>query len=353
MANTDKTPAKAQGTQAPNHEHNAPTTGHEWDGIQEYNNPLPRWWVWVFLASIVFSIGYVIYYPAFPTVYTTVSGWTSLGQLEARSKAAMGDKQAFEDKIAAMDVQAIENDNEVRTYATAAGKMLFSVNCSQCHGSGGAGAKGYPNLLDDEWIHGGTLADIAFTITHGIRNTTDPEARNPGPMAAYGKDELLTKEQIDDVVNYLSVLAHGFKPNESTERGKTVFAENCALCHGDNGQGNRELGAPKLNNAIWLYGGSNKDRFETLWNGRAGVMPAWGPKLSASDIKKLAIYVHGLGGGEAVAPVEASPTEAVTPAPVEAVAPAPAAAPEGAPVAAPAPAEAPAAAGDAATPAAE
>lgn len=308
MANTDKSPRQDSPRQdtprkdtfeAPNKLKQVQTTGHEWDGIQEYNNPLPRWWVWVFLATIVFSIGYVAYYPAFPLVHDTLSGWTSVGQLHDEMRAAQADKQEFEDNMAAMDMQAIADDAEMRTYATAAGRMLFAVNCSQCHGSGGAGAKGYPNLLDDEWIHGGTLQDIAYTIRHGIRNTTDPEARNPGPMPAYGKDELLTKEQIDDVVNYLSVLAHGFKGNESTERGKIVFIENCALCHGEQGQGNRELGAPPLNNAIWLYGGSNKDRFETIWNGRAGVMPAWGQKLSESDIKKLAIYVHGLGGGEA------------------------------------------------------
>jgi cytochrome c oxidase cbb3-type subunit III len=314
MAKNEMPPRK-DSFEAPNKLNNGvQTTGHEWDGIQEYNNPLPRWWVWVFLATIVFAIGYVAYYPAFPLVHETVSGWSSRGQLATSLQQAQTDKQAFEDKISAMDVQAIADDAEVRTYATAAGRMLFSVNCSQCHGSGAAGAKGYPNLLDDEWIHGGTLADIAYTITHGIRNGTDPEARNPGPMAAFGKDELLTKEQIDDVVNYLSVLSHGFKGNESTERGKAVFAENCALCHGDQGQGNRELGAPPLNNAIWLYGGSNKDRFETLWSGRAGVMPAWGPKLSESDIKKLAVYVHGLGGGEAVATSPAVSATEVAPA---------------------------------------
>ncbi len=319
MAKND-TPPRKDNFEAPNKlNRNVETTGHEWDGIEELNNPLPRWWVWVFLGTIVFAIGYMAYYPALPLVHYTVSGWTSRGQLMAEMQNADAEKHVFEDKIVRMDVQAIADDAEVRTYATAAGRMLFSVNCSQCHGSGAAGAKGYPNLLDDEWIHGGTLADIAYTITHGIRNGTDEKARNPGPMAAFGKDELLTKEQIDDVVNYLSVLAHGFKGNESTERGKTVFAENCALCHGDQGQGNRELGAPPLNNAIWLYGGSNKDRFETIWNGRAGVMPAWGQKLSESDIKKLAVYVHGLGGGEAVATAPAvSATEVVPAAPAAA-----------------------------------
>ena len=306
MAKPPKKPTAPKATkahEAPNKVHNAPTTGHEWDGIEEYNNPLPRWWVWVFLATVVFSVGYVVYYPAFPLVHDTVSGWTSRGQLKVEQQAALAGKQGFEDRLAAMDVEAVAADAEVRTYATAAGRMLFAVNCSQCHGSGAAGAKGYPNLLDDEWIHGGRLQDIAYTITHGIRHTADPATRDPGPMPAYGRDEMLSKEQIDDVVNYLSVLAHGFKGNESTERGKVVFAENCALCHGDMGQGNRELGAPPLDNAIWLYGGSNKDRFETVWNGRAGVMPAWGGKLSESDIKKLAVYVHGLGGGEAAAEV--------------------------------------------------
>lgn len=278
------------------------TTGHAWDGIEELNTPLPRWWVWVFLATIVFAVGYVAYYPAFPTVHKTVSDWTSLGQLQATETAASQANATIEGQIAATDLAAINNDETLRTYAIASGKALFALNCMQCHGGGAGGTRGYPNLLDDEWLFGGKLADIHHTINHGVRNTTDPEARAPAPMMAFGDTGMLTPEQVADVVNYLSVLAYKLPGNESTARGATVFAENCSSCHGANGEGMRENGAPPLNNAIWQYGGSNEDRTATVMHGRAGVMPAWGQKLSAADVKKLAVYVYNLGGGEPDSP---------------------------------------------------
>jgi cytochrome c oxidase cbb3-type subunit 3 len=299
---TPRTPKKAhknQAVHAPRNFEAPSTTGHSWDGIEEYNNPLPRWWVWTFFACVAFAVGYVLYYPAFPGVHESASHWTALKQLNQDIAEAQLAKKGFDDKLAATGLSDVEKDDSLRNYAQAAGKMLFAINCSQCHGAGGAGSKGFPNLLDDEWLHGGKLADIAFTITHGIRNSQDPLARNPGLMPAFGKDEILTSGQVADVVNYLSVLSHGAKPNESTERGAQVFKENCTACHGLNGEGNREFGAPSLNNAIWLYGGDNASRMETLTNGRGGVMPAWGLRLSELDIKKLAIYVHNLGGGEA------------------------------------------------------
>lgn len=299
--------------EAPNKPSNRPTTGHSWDGIEEYNNPLPRWWVWVFVLCIIFSIGYVIYYPSIPGGTEGTSGWTSLGMLKADIAEGQEGKQALDAQVATTDVLDIAKNPELTTYTTAAGKALFAMNCAQCHGAGGSGVKGYPNLLDDEWIHGGSLSAIAFTITHGVRNTTDAEARNPGSMLAFGKDELLTPNQISDVANYLATLAYGYAGNESTARGATVFADNCTTCHGDKGQGNREMGAPPLNNGIWQYGTTTADRVDIITNGRAGAMPAWGQKLTPTDIKKLAVYVHGLGGGEpevveAPVAVETSPT---------------------------------------------
>lgn len=275
------------------------TMGHEWDGIEEYNNPLPRWWVWTFFACVAFAIGYVLYYPAFPGGHGSASNWTTIKELNQSLAEAKASQKDFDDKLTATALGDVEKDETLRTYAQAAGKMLFSINCSQCHGAGGAGAKGFPNLLDDEWIHGGKLADIAYTITHGVRNTQDAKARNPGLMPAFGKDEILGAGQVADVVNYLSVLAHGAKDNESTVRGAQVFKDNCTACHGLKGEGMREFGAPPLNNAIWLYGGDNETRMETVENGRGGVMPAWGLRLTELDIKKLAVYVHNLGGGEA------------------------------------------------------
>lgn len=306
--------------EAPNKTNNHPTTGHSWDGIEEYNNPLPMWWVWIFILCILFSLGYVIYYPSLPGGQPGTSGWTSLNMLKADIAAGQEGKQTLDDKITGTEALDIVKNPQLTTYATAAGKALFAMHCSQCHGSGGSGVKGYPNLLDDEWIHGGSLSEILLTITHGIRNTTDPEARNPGNMLAFGKDELLTPDQITDVANYLSTLAYGYAGNESTARGATVFADNCTACHGDKGEGNRDMGAPPLNNGIWQYGDKTADRVDVIANGRAGVMPAWGQKLTPTDIKKLAVYVHGLGGGEpevVAEPVVVNEVSPTTPSPTQ------------------------------------
>ncbi|MFZ2620188.1 MAG: cytochrome-c oxidase, cbb3-type subunit III [Alphaproteobacteria bacterium] len=297
---------------------NAPTTGHSWDGIEEYNNPLPLWWLWVWAVCILFSIGYVIYFPFLPGGTAGASGWTSLKRLDAEIAAGKQGKESLDATLEATDLHNIQPNPELLTYATAAGKALFANNCSQCHGAGGSGVKGYPNLLDDEWLFGGSLDDIATTITHGVRNSTDPEARQPAPMPAFGRDEVLTATEIQDVANYLSVLAYGYAANESTTRGQEVFANNCTSCHGEQGEGMRDMGAPPLNNGIWQHAPTMADRLDVLHNGRASIMPAWGQILSPLDVKKLAIYVYSLGGGESAAP---------TPAPMPIAAPAPAAEP--------------------------
>lgn len=274
-------------------------TGHEWDGIQEFNNPLPRWWVYVFFATVIYGIGYVVYYPSVPGV-DSVSGQ---GQIE-EYKAAIEERDAarapFDARIEKMPASEIVNDAELMTYSVAAGKALFALNCSQCHGAAGQGAKGYPSFLDDEWIWGGKIDEIVYTITHGIRNEDDPEARAASIMQGFGDDEVLSKKQIRDVVRYIKVMAEGYSENEASDRGKEVFAENCAACHGEDGSGMHSFGAPALNNQIWLYGGKSKELEETITHGRAGVMPAFGLKLSETDIKKLAVYVHSLTGGEYV-----------------------------------------------------
>lgn len=278
------------------------TTGHEWDGIKEYNNPLPLWWLWIFALSVVFAIGYAIYFPAVPPLgqkAISYSGWTQYKMLEDEVSTGMKVRAPYEEKLKGLPLQAIQSNPDLHTYAVAAGKSAYALHCAQCHGAGGGGAKGYPNHLDDEWIWGGSLDDIIYTIRHGIRDTTDPETRDMGAMMAYGEDGLLDADQIKDVVYYLKILANPHVPgNEATERGKVVFAENCASCHMEDGSGNRELGAPPLDNAIWLYGGDTKTLFETLNKGRAGMMPAYGHRLTEEEIRKLALYVHSLGGGE-------------------------------------------------------
>ncbi|MDD9912410.1 MAG: cytochrome-c oxidase, cbb3-type subunit III [Alphaproteobacteria bacterium] len=279
------------------------TTGHEWDGIEEYNNPLPLWGLWVFAATVVFSIGYVIYFPAIPFLNSFSKGigeWSQYKQLDDIMQKAEQAKAPFENKIVHLSAQQIKNTPDLHQYALESGKATFALHCSQCHGAGGGGAKGYPNLLDDEWIWGGRLEDIVYTITHGIRSAHEDEnSRDMGPMMAYGDEEILDKAQIKDVAHYLQTLSKKYlKPNESTERGKVIYAENCASCHGEQGSGSQELGAPSLNNAIWLYAGDTKTIIETITHGRAGQMPAFGQKLSENDIKKLSLYIHSLSGGE-------------------------------------------------------
>jgi cytochrome c oxidase cbb3-type subunit III len=158
-------------------------------------------------------------------------------------------------------------------------------------------ARGYPNLLDDDWLWGGDMEAIHTTITHGIRNTTDADARY-SEMPAFGRDELLEGPQIDAVVQHVLAISGQEHDAGLAAEGTAVFAENCASCHGEEGKGNRELGAPNLTDAIWLYGGDADALHYTVWNARYGVMPNWNARLSEADIRSVAVYVHGLGGGE-------------------------------------------------------
>jgi cytochrome c oxidase cbb3-type subunit III len=276
------------------------TTGHDWDGIRELNTPLPRWWLWLFYATIVWGVGYLIAYPAVPLVssYTKgLLGYASRDQVEtdiAKLNELRGDKVAALAKTSPAD---IEKSAELQEVARAVGKAAFGNNCAPCHGTGGAGSKGFPNLVDDQWLWGGTLDQIQQTITHGIRND-DADSRQ-GNMPAFGKDGLLKKEEIPVVAAYVVSLS-GRKPEGAVDlaKGQKIFAENCAACHGDEGKGNPEVGAPNLTSNIWLYGGDQKTIEETITNGRGGVMPAWTGRLDEATIKALTVYVHTLSGGK-------------------------------------------------------
>lgn len=272
------------------------TTGHEWDGIKELNTPLPRWWVYVFYATILWSIGYYVFYPSWPSLsgYSKgILGWSMRDEFGQRMADARTGQRAFFDRIDGSTLQGIREDAELINFAIAGGRAIFADNCAPCHGSGGAGVVGYPNLADDDWLWGGDLATIATTIRFGIRSGHD-EARQ-SDMPRFGADELLTPKEIDDVAEYvLSLSGQG----TATAAGSKIFADNCAACHGEQGQGMQELGAPALNDAIWLYGGNKEKVVETITNARRGVMPAWIDRLDGSAIKMLAVYVHGLGGGE-------------------------------------------------------
>ena len=278
------------------------TTGHEWDGIEELNNPLPRWWLWTFYATILWALIYTILFPAWPLITGAtpgVLGFSTRANVAseiARFEAANG---PMRDRLVAADLAAIKDDPELLQFATSAGAAAFRTNCSQCHGSGAAGvqASGYPNLLDDDWLWGGAMEDIHTTITHGIRNTTDDEARY-SQMPAFGVDGLLEAPQIDAVVQHVLAISGQEHDAALATEGATVFAENCAACHTEAGTGDRTQGAPNLTDAIWLYGGTVDDLTYTINNARFGVMPNWNQRLSEADIRSVALYVHGLGGGE-------------------------------------------------------
>lgn len=286
----------------PHKKQDVETTGHEWDGIQEFNNPLPRWWLWVFYACIAWGVWYSVAYPAWPGLKTATAGYLGFSTRAqvAENIAEFEEKLApMNDKLASVELASIADDSELRGYAVSAGAAVFKTWCAQCHGSGAAGAKGYPNLLDDDWLWGGTIEDIHTTITHGIRNTDDEDARF-SQMPAFGRDELLEKEQIAQVVNYVMSISAGNTPQDASlvAKGEVVFQDNCAACHMEDGTGDRFQGAPNLTDAIWLFGGDYAALYETVYNARYGVMPNWNTRLSEAEIRAVATYVHGLGGGE-------------------------------------------------------
>jgi cytochrome c oxidase cbb3-type subunit 3 len=276
------------------------TTGHEWDGIRELNNPLPRWWLWTFYLTIIWSIGYWIVYPSWPllTNYTQGAlGWNSRTAVAEDLAALRAKRAAMESRIAAAPLQEILADQQMLDFARAQGRTAFADNCAPCHGAGGGGAKGYPNLNDDDWLWGGTLDDIVYTIRHGVRST-DEKSRQ-GSMPAFGRDKLLERPDILAVAEYTRSLSGlPVAPGTDLARGKKVFADNCAACHGDAGKGNREIGAPDLTDQIWLYGSGQDVIVEGLINGRGAMMPHWAPRLDDTTIKSLAVYVHTLGGGQ-------------------------------------------------------
>ena len=279
------------------------TTGHSWDGIEEYNKPLPRWWLIVFYLCIVWGIGYSIAYPAWPGIKSASAGllgWSTRGDVEQAIEDHAAELAPINEQLASVELTAIADDPQLSTYAQNAGGAIFRTWCAQCHGSGAAGAKGYPNLLDDDWLWGGTMEDIHYTVTHGIRNEQDDDARF-SQMPSFGRDDLLADEEIEQVVNFVMDLSGQTPPSpDMVDAGAEVFDINCSSCHGEDGTGDRFQGAPNLTDAIWLYGGSYDAIHESVWNARFGVMPPMGgADLSEAEIRAVATYVHGLGGGEA------------------------------------------------------
>lgn len=277
------------------------TTGHVWDGdLEELNKPLPKWWLYTTYACIIWAIGYWIFYPAWPLLTDYTKGTLGFSQRALVMEQVAAGKAAqskFRDAIANAELTEIPKKPELLNFALAGGKAAFGDNCAPCHGRGAQGFKGYPNLNDDDWIWGGDLEAIHTTIRHGIRNTADEDARQ-SDMPKFGVEELLEKPQINDVAEYVLSLSGNATDEAAAGRGKEVYAENCAACHGENGLGNKELGAPNLSDAIWLYGGEKADVVTSINTGRGGVMPPWQTRLDAVTVKQLAVYVHSLGGGK-------------------------------------------------------
>jgi cytochrome c oxidase cbb3-type subunit 3 len=276
------------------------TMGHEWDGIEELDNPMPRWWLWTFYACIVFAIGYCIAYPAIPLLHSSTKGmlgWTSHNQLAAETAKAEIARASTTAALAKADIATLDPHSPLMQSAIEGGRAAFKINCAPCHGSGAAGSKGYPNLNDDDWLWGGDRATIHQTLLHGIRQPGD-DATRMSQMPSFGRDGILTAEQIQDAVSFVRVVSHQERSSASSARGTVLFAANCAPCHGADATGNRQVGAPNLTDAIWLYGGDRETLTATLTNARYGVMPAWGAKLNPATINMLTAYVHSLGGGE-------------------------------------------------------
>ncbi len=277
------------------------TTGHEWDGIKELNTPLPRWWLWVFYACILWAIGYWVLYPTWPMIsdYSKgVLGWTQRASVAESLVEARASHATQNDAIAKANLAEIKANPDLLTFALANGKAAFMDNCAACHGRSAQGAPGFPNLNDDKWLWGGTLDDIRQTITYGVRSGNDKA--HLSQMPSFGEDKLLTPEQINDAAEYVLSLSKLPHDAAAAERGNAVFHGDggCLACHGEEGKGNQEFGAPNLTDNIWLYGGTKAAIMHQIQTGHGGVMPAWVDRLDPVTIKELALYVHSLGGGK-------------------------------------------------------
>lgn len=275
-----------------------PTTGHEWDGIREYDKPMPRWWLITFYITIVWGLGYTIFYPAWPLINGAtpgILGYSSRGEVQAEIDAVNERNAEITAKLVATPLEEIKNDPDLVNFATAGGSAVFDTYCSQCHGSGAQGAKGYPNLLDDDWLWGGSLEEIRATIAHGVRWDSDDDTRY-SEMPAFG--DILETEEITAVVEYVRKLSNQEFDAAKAEPGAEIYADNCASCHGDTGAGDRDQGAPNLSDAIWLYGGDRDTLTETVVKSRYGMMPSWNTRLSEAEIAQVSYFVHALGGGE-------------------------------------------------------
>ncbi|HEY9102894.1 cytochrome-c oxidase, cbb3-type subunit III [Chitinimonas sp.] len=260
----------------------AQVTGHKWDGdLEEYNNPLPRWWMGLFYITIVFAVGYLVLYPGMGA-FAGTKGWTSQGQYQEESAAKEAAIKPLYDKYVAIDIPTLSKDEEARK----SGQSLFLTYCMQCHGSDARGAKGFPNLTDNDWLYGGSPEKILETINGG----------RGGQMPAFGA--AFGEEKVKDVANYVLKIASKNYDAVRAGRGEETFKQVCVACHQADGKGSQTIGAPNLTDKVWLYGGSEHTIIETITNGRKNRMPAWKEALGDGKVHLLAAYVYGLSHKE-------------------------------------------------------
>jgi cytochrome c oxidase cbb3-type subunit III len=278
----------------------AETTGHVWDDdIRELDKPLPRWWLLTFYACILWAVGSWVAYPAWPTLTGYTKGVLGYSQRDVVTREVAAASQAqggLRKQISQLPLADILKNPDLSRFADAAGRAAFAENCAPCHGRGAQGAVGYPNLRDDDWLWGGKPDDILQTLRFGIRS--DHKQTRTSQMPRYGLDKLLDDKQIFDVAEYVLSISGGTMAKESAARGAVIFKEQCAACHGDDGKGKQDQGAPNLTDQIWLYGNNIDAIVTSIRTGRGGVMPAWEGRLDPVTLKSLSAYVHSLGGGQ-------------------------------------------------------
>ena len=279
------------------------TTGHIWNGIKELDTPIPRGVLLFLIATHIFAVLWWFLLPTWPLGKTYTKGLLGLDQkttVEETLRAGANARLPWVTKIETMSYDQIRADERLMATVRTTGHQLFGDNCAACHGRDGKGGSNYPDLTDDDWIWGGGLEKIQQTMTVGV-NSRHPETR-VGQMPAFGKDEMLDRQQVLDVAAYVRSLSD---PSSSTaenigqiDKGREVFQTNCVACHGEDAKGNAELGAPNLTDDRWIYGGSLQRIIDTIHGGRQGHMPTWDERLSPAEIKILALYVNALGQKE-------------------------------------------------------
>jgi cytochrome c oxidase cbb3-type subunit III len=274
------------------------TTGHEWDGLKELNTPLPKWWLYVLYATIAWAAVWFVLYPSVPGVtgyFHGLLGYSQRTEVNTEVRAIEAQRANTMDKIKALSFAEIRKDPQLMAAAEVAGRIAFANNCQPCHGAGGGGQPGYPALAAGGWIWGGSLDAIEQTIAYGIRSGDD-KARD-SQMLRFGADGILKPDEIQKVADYVMTM-YGKPTDRDVSAGRKLYADNCAVCHGEAGQGDREKGAPRLASRVHISGDSRDAVIAQISAPRMGVMPAWHTRLDEATIKSLALYVHSFGGGE-------------------------------------------------------